>query len=488
MQGLLVPTKAKQALKNRFNRRILLLLGILLLVGGGGTAALLLISQSKDSHKATTNESVAPVATVTTQPVARIPIVSTVVASGTIAARHTVDIGSELTGLRVTQVNVDEGDFVRRGQVLARLNSDVLSAQLSREQANLAGALANVEKARQPNRLEDILGLQAAYQQSQAAVAQAESNVRRLEANLANLKTTAARYQTLKMEGAISDQDALDRQTASRMGESELAATRQQLEASRFSARQAQERLRAAEAGGRQVDVSISQANAAQIRATIRQIEAQLAQTVIKAPSDGIITKRNAEAGEIPALGQSLFTMAKEGELELRTQVQEIDLPGIKPGARVTITPAAPGLKPISATVREISPIVDPKTRLGTVYVDVSAAHGLKEGMYASAQVATGMRLSLAVPTKAIRAEESEKIVFVLDGNKATRRVVVTGNNSGDMVEVKTGLADGEQIIIAGAGFLKDGDVVELSKNEISPTSDGAASAPEGQVSKNGLQ
>ena len=494
MQGLLVQEEIKPALKKPSRKKLILILSMLLAVGAIATAAVMFMAQPKDNHKSGSQaEVMAPVATVTTQPVSRIPVVSSVVASGTVAARHTVDIGSELTGLRVTLVNVDEGDAVRKGQVLARLNSEVLSAQLSREQANLAGALANVEKARQPNRLEDILGLQAAYQQSQAAISQAESNVRRLEANLHNLKMIATRYQTLRGEGAISEQDAMDKQTASRMGESELAATRQQLEAARFAARQSQERLRAAEAGGRQVDVSISQASVAQTRASIRQIEAQLAQTVIKAPSDGVITKRNAEAGEIPSMGQSLFTMAKEGELELRTQVQEIDLPGIKAGAKVTITPAAPGLKPIVAVVREISPVVDAKTRLGTVYVDVAGTQGLKEGMYASAQIETGTRFSLAVPTKGIRAEESEKVVFVLSGNKATRRPIVTGNNTGDMVEVKSGLAEGELVIIAGAGFLKDGDVVDVSLDSSRPAttnenSNGAVRAPEDRVEHNGLQ
>ncbi len=205
------------------------MLTTILLIGSAATAAILFMGQSRDAHKSAAPEGMAPVATVTAQAVSRIPVVSTVVASGSIAARHTVDIGSELTGLRVTQVNVDEGDFVRKGQILARLNSDVLSAQLSREHANLAGALANVEKAKQPNRLEDILGLQAAYQQAQAAVSQAESNVHRLEASLANLKTIAIRYQTLAGQGAISDQDARDKQTAAQMGESELTATRQQL-------------------------------------------------------------------------------------------------------------------------------------------------------------------------------------------------------------------------------------------------------------------
>lgn len=466
----LVSVKPSQAPPPGQNNRrsVLVMVSLLVIAGFLATSVLALQNRSERIQVPGTAPGVtaargAPVATVTVHTVGLVPIKSTAQSSGTVSSRHTVKIGAEQSGLRIISVNVDEGDSVVKGQVLAAMNSEILQAQLARERASLSGALASIEKTRQPNRLEDIAGLQAAYEQAQAAVSQAAANVQRAEANLSNLRIVASRYQKLQAQGAISLQDAQDRHTAATMAGNELAAVRQQLEAARYAARQAEERLAAARNGGRAVDVSISQANADQIRASIRQIEAQIAQTVVRAPAPGIITKRNAEPGQITTPTEPLFMMSMGGALELRAQVPEIDLPAVHTGATVTITPAAPGLQPVISRVREISPIVDPKTRLGTVYINIAPSSGLREGMYASANIELSNRSALAVPTKAIIAEEGEKVVFVLKGNKVSRRVVQTGTTSGAMVEVRSGVSAGERIVLAGAGFLKDNDIVEVS-------------------------
>lgn len=469
MQGL---THPRQFISARFQRPVQkkVVLSTALVVAAvvgfvGVTGAVVVQKQSATKDAALKSEALSPVATVTTHLVGLAPVASNVSASGSIAARHSVDIGTEASGLRITEVTVEEGDQVSAGQVLARMNADVLQAQLSRERANLQGALANVEKARQPNRAEDIAALQAAFMQAEASVSQAEANLKRARANVANLDITAQRYELLNKEGAVSIQDAQDRRTTAKMAEADLSATSQQLEAAKFSAAQAKQRLSAAQSGGRAVDVSISVANADQIRATIRQIEAQIAQATVLAPSDGVITKRNAEIGEIASVGQPLFTMARDSELELQALVQETDLPAVRAGQSVLITPASPELQPIHAVVREVSPVVDTKTRLGRVFIAVKGTTGLKEGMYASALIETGTQMALSVPTKAVLAEDPEKVVFVLNGTKVHRRVIQTGRTSGDMVEVSAGLQPGDQVVLAGAGFLKDGDIVTLSGN-----------------------
>lgn len=477
MQGLTQPRQFISAsLKRPIQKRVLVSTALVVatVVGlAGVTGALVIQKQSAATRDAALkSEALSPVATVSTHVVGLAPVASNVSASGSIAARHSVDIGTEASGLRITEVTVEEGDHVRAGQMLARMNVDILMAQLSRERANLQGALANVEKARQPNRAEDIAALQAAFMQAEASVSQADANLKRAKANVANLEITAQRYELLNREGAISIQDAQDRRTTAKMAEADLSATSQQLEAAKFAAAQANQRLTAAQSGGRAVDVSISVANADQIRATIRQIEAQIAQATVLAPSDGVITKRNAEIGEIASAGQPLFTMARDAELELQALVQETDLPAVRAGQSVLITPASPELQPIQAVVREVSPVVDTKTRLGRVFIKVTGTTGLKEGMYASALIETGTQMALTVPSKSVIAEDPEKVVYVIDvseGNTAharvQRRVIQTGRTSGDMVEVSAGLRPGEQVVLAGAGFLKDGDAVTLSNS-----------------------
>ncbi len=450
------PGERKKTLIAAFAGTIVLALVICTLSGFSPNAAL---------PKPSATAELAPVATVTTYCVSKVPLQSQVTASGTVAARHTLDIGPEISGLKVVQVNVEEGDHVKKGQTLARLNDDILQAQLSREQANLNGAIANLEKTKQPNRTEDIAALRAAYEQSLAGVTQARANVTRAETNLQNLSTIASRYDKLKSEGAISVQDALDKKTAASMANDDLSALKQQVVASQYVAKQAEERLKAAEAGGRAVDVSISAANVGQLQASVRQMQAQLNQTILRAPTDGVVTKRNADVGEITSLAQALFSIACNEELELRAQVQEIDLPAVKIGSKVKVVPASPELRPFTATVRELSPVVDSRTRLGTAYINVPPDAGLKEGMYASAAISTGERNAIAVPTRALRTDDSDKFVFVLSANKAMRRPVQTGTTNSDMVEISSGLSTGEKLILDGAGFLKDGDVVEINNS-----------------------
>ncbi|HMY55339.1 MAG TPA: biotin/lipoyl-binding protein, partial [Candidatus Obscuribacter sp.] len=90
--------------------------------------------------------------------------------NGTVWSWDHLSIGSEVGGLKVDKVLVDEGDQVREGQVLATLQSSILKAQLNREEARLLAAGAALSKSIQPNRPEDLTALRAAYAQTEASV------------------------------------------------------------------------------------------------------------------------------------------------------------------------------------------------------------------------------------------------------------------------------------------------------------------------------
>jgi multidrug efflux pump subunit AcrA (membrane-fusion protein) len=418
------------------------------------------------SHRSATSTAVKaqpPIsATVTTQVAGFMPIESHVSASGSVAARHAVDIGTEVSGLRIVQVNVDEGDHVRAGQVIARLDSAVLQSQLSQQMAVLAGKQANLSKARQPNRSEDIAGLRAALAQAEAGVTQAERSLQHAQLNASNLATTANRYSYLGQQGAVSQQDALDKQTAAKMATTDVEASKQQLSAAKFAATQARERYKAALAGGRSEDIAMVQSDVGATRAMINQVQAQIDQTIIRAPSDGLITKRMAEVGGIAMVGQPLFSMTSNDQIELQAQVQEVDLPAIRAGQGVLISPASSQLTPVAGTVRDVSPRVDARTRFGIAYIPVSPASGLKEGMYANAQIRTGTHNAIAVPTKSILVQDAGKFVYVVPfgSDRVSMRSVQTGEVTGDYTEVLSGVQPGERVVTAGAGFLKDGDRV----------------------------
>ena len=381
---------------------------------------------------------------------------------GSICAWDPLAISAETAQLRVESINVDEGSLVKKGQILARLNASVLNAQLAQQKAHLNADEATLRKAIQPNRIEDINSWKAALQQAEATLAQEEANLLRARANAANLQENSRRYTELCKVGAVSQMDTQAKITDAKTSAADVAAAEKRVEAMKFSLRQAHEKLNMAERGGRQEDISISASTLAETKAHIQQLEAEIAQTVIKAPTDGKIIKRDVHLGEISSVGKAMFTMVREGRLELRAQVPEVDLPRIKHGMTVNMSATGDGALPIVGRVREVSPMVDEKTRLGIARIDVpSAGTYLKPGLFYHADIALGKEKSLVVPCRAVLNRSEKDVVFVFkDGRSALRQVTIGEPLEGGEIEIISGLKAGESVIVSGAGFMKDGDQV----------------------------
>ncbi|HEY9845164.1 MAG TPA: HlyD family efflux transporter periplasmic adaptor subunit, partial [Candidatus Caenarcaniphilales bacterium] len=254
---------------------------------------------------------------VTVAPVERRPVVSTLKATGTVAATDLLPVLPEATGIQIQQVLVDEGDSVVAGQVMAVLNNSVLQAQLNQAQAQVVSA-------------------QAVVRQRQAAVAQAR-------ATLAEAQSNRGRYTGLARQGAISRQEAESRITA--------AAT-------------AQEQVRLAQA-----DVSSAQAEVQSRRAQVQQLQTQLEQTVVRTPAAGVVAERVARVGDVTTGTQKLFSIIRNGDLELQVKLPATQLVGIQPGALVQVTSNSDTRIRLQGQVREIAPLVDPQNRQATVEV-----------------------------------------------------------------------------------------------------------------------
>jgi HlyD family secretion protein len=382
--------------------------------------------------------------------------------SGTISATDPLTIGAEANGLQIEQVLVEEGTYVRRGQVLAVLDSSILTAQLHAAQARLAGSQANVTKAVQPNRATDIGELRAAYDQALADIQQRTAQLRLAEATLNNARGQAQRYVGLYQSGGVSQEQAEQMVTTARTARASVIAAQEALRMSTFAARQAQQRLTESIAGGRREDVIIAAATSRENAASVEQLRAQLAQTVVRAPDDGLITKRDAHIGDIATTGKALFQMVRRGSMELRAQVTQQDLANIRPGQAAAVTD---GVRTSTGSVTMITPAFETTTRLGTVRIQLNGNNGFLPGMFAKANVNTGAVTAILVPGPAVQGDVDNYYVFILDKNNIARmrRVVIRGR-SPEFIQVVSGLKAGEPVIVDGAGFLSDGDTVRLGK------------------------
>lgn len=272
--------------------------------------------------------------------------------------------------------------------------------------------------------LNDAL-LRAQLRQQQAAVQTAEANLARDDAAL-------SRAQELKERGFLS-QASLDTALANQRAAS---------------------------------------ANLASARAALSETQTRLSQATLRAPVAGLIISRSVTRGQIVQAGTEMFRMVRDGRLELDAQVPETELALIRAGQAATISSDEVGQT--TGRVRIVTPEVNAENRLGVARIALSGSGGFRPGMFAKAQIDVGAQPTITVPTASILYRENRSGVFVLMTNNHVRFQQVTVLSRAEDRTSVAGLNAGAQVIVEGAGFLGDGDRV----NVVAPRAAAAPTAP----------
>jgi HlyD family secretion protein len=331
-------------------------------------------------HSAAHGENSAAVMTVIAASVEKSEVTRSITATGNVVAWREIPISPEVGGLAVTEIAVDEGDVVEKGQVLARLSQDLTTAAISKQKAAVDELLAS----------------------------------------LAIAKSDVTRAHSVS-SGVMSPQTIEQRETLVRTAQAKLEAAQAQLD----------------------------------------EAEARQQQTVIVAPADGTIASRSVAIGQVVQAGVEMFRLIQDNRIEIDARVPEQEL--LAAGARQPAIIFGPAGKSEQGVVRIVSPVVDPKTRLGTVRIALSGDTRLKPGMFARVEIAVESKLALTVPLKALIWREARAHVFKVGrDNLVSLTEVGIGPGAADDVEVLRGLDAGDRIVTQGAGFLNDGDFVNV--------------------------
>ncbi len=403
------------------------------------------------------SESAAPAQTVTVTEVTTTDIDSTLNVSGTVTAYERTPVMSQAAGLQITDILVERGDYVQQGQVLAKLNNQVLSAEKAQAEGAVNQALARLDELQEGSRAEEIAQAEFRVVNAKSAIAEAASN-------LELVRKRVERNTSLQAEGAIS-RDTLDEVLSQeRVAESSLAGAKADLN-------EEQQALVQLRAGSRPQIIAQAQAELAQAKGRLQAIETQLADTIITAPRAGKIADREGRVGQISSTSEILFSIIQDGRLELRLQIPETLIGKIQPGQKVQITSNSNRNLALTGKVREIEPLIDNNTRQATVKVTLPSATNLKPGMFLQAVVNTETNQGQAVPIASLLPQSGNMaIAFILQqDNTVKAQKVRTGEILSDQrVEVIEGLKSGDIIVLKGAAYLKDGDKVAISKEQIS--------------------
>ena len=277
---------------------------------------------------------------------------------------------------------------------------------------------------------------------AQAALAEASATVGEAKAALAEAQGNADRARAVESSGALSAQQITQYLTA---------------------AQTAQARLQSA------------QARAQSAQAQVQAQQLRLRMTQVLAPDDGVISARAATVGAVVPAGQELFRLVRGNRLEWRAEVTAGELARLKPKQPVRVLPASGG--EIRGTVRTIGPVVDAQTRNALVYVDLPAGSAAKAGMFARGEFELGTSPALVVPQQSVVVRDGFAYVFALQGDRVEQRKVRIGRRVGDRVELLEGLPADATIVSRGAGFLNDGDLVQVAADD-APRAGAAAGGP----------
>jgi len=204
-----------------------------------------------------------------------------------------------------------------------------------------------------------------------------------------------------------------------------------------------------------------SRARLESARADLETSRLRLQFTDVTAPDDGVITSRTVTVGQIAQAGNEMLRLLRNGRIEWRGEAPETRLADLAPGQPVSIA-TADGTKYLGS-IRVVSPTIAAGNRTALVYVDLAPNDALRPGMFARGEIEIGTGPAFTVPLESIVSADGYSYVFVLGSNNTVaRRRIETGAVQADSIEVVSGIEGGETIVIKGAGFLKDGDLVNV--------------------------
>jgi multidrug efflux pump subunit AcrA (membrane-fusion protein) len=411
-------------LKTIFALALVAALGLSAASCGGSSA-----QSNKKQQEAAAAASATPQAVdVTTAPAIMRDLPRFFEATGSLAADEQTDV-APIVGGRVVSVGVDLGTFVRKGQVIAQLDAGDARLRVEQAQAALAQANAAVAQAEarigirpgqrfDPTRVAEVGAARAAYDL-------AEKNLRR--------------YEQLLESGDIA-RAAFDQQRAQR------DQLREQYQAALAQANQSYAAVQTARAASAAAQVAVEQAQKG-----IRDV-------TIYSPISGFVTERTADVGEFVSTSMKIATVVKTNPLRVRIDVPEQSIATIRPGQSVSVSVSTYPDRNFAGRVARVSPNVSSQSRTLTVEAEVENGENLlKPGQFATIRVLQPQSdPAVLVPARAVRMDGTTARVFVIRDGVAQERLVATGRQDGDLIEVKGNVAADELVATSNVEQLAD--------------------------------
>ncbi len=359
--------------------------------------------------------------------------------TGTTLPNRQVAVRSRIEG-QILDITVDVGDTVQKGQIVAKIDDNLLNYEVAEAEAELAA-------------------LQAEVASLEAEANDATTAVERSRLELQQAQADASRSEQLYRQGAI---------------------TKQSLELAQTELGTATQTMRSAQ---QQVANQIAAVNAAQRRvnaqqALLNQVQRRQSYTTLTSSVNGSVLERLLEPGDLAQPGEEILHLGDLSPIKVEVQISELELNNIRQGQPAEVRLDAFGDRTFTGRVSQISPVADPTARLIPIEVTIpNADKRIGSGLIARVSFESPTQPQVVIPEAAIQVASSQKnktntnpstaTIFVVNNKgeqaKVEARSVTIGKSIDHRLEILSGLKPGEEFVIRSSKELKDRDKVRLS-------------------------
>jgi HlyD family secretion protein len=346
--------------------------------------------------------------TISVMVAAKKKIAEELVVTGSFAAGANVLVAPLINGYAVVEILAEEGDTVKEGQVLARLDGNDIEIKLAQNAASVA--------------------------RNEAAILEAQNKIKQSKISKASAQSDLNRTKKLRSTGVSTVEQ--------------------------FDQRQAAYDLAAAQADASELSLVSAEADMQVTKAQRKEYELQKSRTEIKAPVDGYISARLVEYGTISSsAGGAMFNIVAKSLVKLVAEVPESDLPKVQMGQKASI--AVNGYdKALIGDVSLISPEVDQTTRMGKAHIKLAEGVRVPLGAFGRATISLAAGEGVALPLTAVTFGEDGPTVQIVKDGKVEVRKVITGLVSTTEIEITDGVAPGDTFVARAGSFVRQGDLV----------------------------
>jgi multidrug efflux pump subunit AcrA (membrane-fusion protein) len=354
-------------------------------------------------------------------------------ATGSLAGDQQTDVAPQTSG-KVVAIGVDIGSYVKRGQMLVRLDESELKLRVDQAAAQVEQAKAAVRQS------EEKIGLRSGQAFDPNKVAEVAAAKVALDLAEKNLKRAEKLIESGDVSRSFYDDQRARRDQLKEQYEVQVAQARQNY-----------------------AGVDVSRTNVANAQAALALARKNLSYAVIPAPIDGFVSERTADLGEYVSPQQKVVTIVRTNPLRIRIDIPEQAIPEVKVGQSVSITTSAWPDKNFAGRVARIAPNVSAQSRTLTVEAEIeNSGNALKPGQFATVRLLQERaELAVLVPSRAVVNDAGVSRVYVIKNGHAEQRLVQTGQTDGDLIEIRSGIAADELVATSNLEQLSDGIAVK---------------------------